>query len=36
MNSRPATKGAYPLGTPDDRFPAACRWVYEPIVKSCF
>ncbi len=32
MKPRPATKGAYPLGIPDDRFPAASRGAYEPIV----
>jgi len=30
----PATKGAYPLGSPDDRFPAASRRAYQPIVNA--
>ena len=34
MNPRPATKEAYPLGSPDDRFPAASRGAYQPIVKK--
>ena len=33
MDLRPATKGAYPLGSPDDRFPAANRGAYQPIIK---
>jgi len=28
MDPRPATKGAYPLGSPDERFPAASRRAY--------
>jgi len=31
MNPRPATKGAYPLGIPDDRFLGASR--RKPTVK---
>ncbi|MDI6699502.1 MAG: hypothetical protein QME85_11305 [Candidatus Saccharicenans sp.] len=32
-NPRPATKGSYPLGTPDYRLTAASRGAYPPIVK---
>jgi hypothetical protein len=34
MNPRPATKGSYPLGTPDDRLPAASRGACSPLVKQ--
>jgi len=34
MNPRPATKGTYPLGSPNDRLPAASRGAYQPIVKK--
>jgi len=42
MNPRPAPASAgasfdrQPFGFPDDRFPAACRGAYQPIVKILF